>query len=545
MLGFVNFYTVVNIVLVVATLLGAVIHWISNVKKPLLLNYRQQLKLHYTLAVAPLSLGLVSLFWRGTEGIAPKAQIWTAPSARALRKASYLLTSPALTVGGKNIAWDGIFHLSSITVILIFIGIVFATAKLLLSIYRLRKVIRYSIEYKSLHRTHIRISTREMVPFSCWLPGANFVIVPSSFLDKPEELKLVIKHELQHHRHGDTRWLYLVQTIKAFCFWNPASYFLEKSISALQEFACDEALLGQAGVSSTAYCRCLLWVAESSASMQHPKHLVSATRIVMGMANATTNNILKRRLHMILSNPPTECRSKSSRALLGLCTGALSLGILGWTAFAASDRIQDHRISLEDAKKMAENVQQSSEFPLVVNELVLAQLNRYLGTPDGRKYMQESLERMELHKETIVKYLEQYGLPRELIAVPIVESGYRNLEQDGIPKHGAGLWMFIATTAKQFGLRVDNIADERLDVRLETDAAMRLLGAMHLQFSDWYLALMAYNMGPRGVEKAIEDVGSRDAWQLIRNGHENDPNYLAEIVAAVLIMKNPQVMQSR
>jgi membrane-bound lytic murein transglycosylase D len=99
--------------------------------------------------------------------------------------------------------------------------------------------------------------------------------------------------------------------------------------------------------------------------------------------------------------------------------------------------------------------------------------------------------------------------------------------------------MFIAPTARNYGLRVDSQADERLNPARLTDAAMRYLKSNNLMFRDWLLAILAYNAGERAVSQAIHATGSRDAWTLVRRGYESDKDYLAKVMAAVLIMKNP------
>jgi len=134
-------------------------------------------------------------------------------------------------------------------------------------------------------------------------------------------------------------------------------------------------------------------------------------------------------------------------------------------------------------------------------------------------------------------------LPAELMAVPLVESGYRNLPHDGDPRHGAGLWMFIEPTAREFGLTVNASTDERLNVALETDAAMRMFDRLHERFGDWGLALLAYNSGERLVEQGMGTTGSRDVWQIVERGYENDPDYMARITAVLLIMKNPAALE--
>jgi membrane-bound lytic murein transglycosylase D len=102
--------------------------------------------------------------------------------------------------------------------------------------------------------------------------------------------------------------------------------------------------------------------------------------------------------------------------------------------------------------------------------------------------------------------------------------------------------MFIESTARQLGLEVTQSTDERLSVQQETTAAMRLLSRLHLRFHDWNLTLLAYNTGEQRVARAMNETGSTDAWDLVRDGYENDPNYLPRVMAVILIIRNPALL---
>ena len=182
-------------------------------------------------------------------------------------------------------------------------------------------------------------------------------------------------------------------------------------------------------------------------------------------------------------------------------------------------------------------------FPVAVNEAVVKALNRYLGTPDGREFIKNSLARMENYRAMVERKLHEYELPKELMALPIIESGYQNLPQSPHPMHSAGVWQFIPQSARRYGLRVDDKVDERLNMEKETDAACRYLGAMNLMFQDWELAVMSYNAGEGRVQAGIEKTGSRNAWTLIANGFQGDDGYLAKMMAAVLILNSPSIAE--
>jgi membrane-bound lytic murein transglycosylase D len=157
--------------------------------------------------------------------------------------------------------------------------------------------------------------------------------------------------------------------------------------------------------------------------------------------------------------------------------------------------------------------------------------------------MLKILHRMEQYRPMIKAKIKEYGVPAELIAIPIIESGYRNLPQNPQRSIGAGLWMFIKHTATAYGLRVNETVDERLDVLKETDAAMRLLKSEKIRFGKWPLSVLAYNAGDKIVTKGIFKTGSHNAWVLIEHGFQGEKDYLPRLMAAMIIMKNPDLIK--
>ena len=104
--------------------------------------------------------------------------------------------------------------------------------------------------------------------------------------------------------------------------------------------------------------------------------------------------------------------------------------------------------------------------------------------------------------------------------------------------------MFIGSTANHYGLTVNDQVDERMDISLETDAAMRLLTGDYLRFKkNWELSVLAYNVGEEKIQRAIASTGSRDAWTLIRAGLSTDKDYYPRLMAAILIMRNPRTLE--
>jgi hypothetical protein len=214
------------------------------------------------------------------------------------------------------------------------------------------------------------------------------------------------------------------------------------------------------------------------------------------------------------------------------------------TAWASGRTVVDARVSYRQMQRMADNAAKGSDFPITVNEAVLKELNAFLGTPKGRAYLAKAMANLELQRGIFDRQLAEHRIPEELLAVGLIESAYANPPASANPKsRAAGVWQFIPATARTFGLRVDENVDERLDVEKETDAAFRYLESNKLRFNDWLLGVMSYNMGERSLAAAIETTGTRDAWKLVELGFEGDARYLAKFMAALLILKNPEVLK--
>lgn len=166
-------------------------------------------------------------------------------------------------------------------------------------------------------------------------------------------------------------------------------------------------------------------------------------------------------------------------------------------------------------------------------------------------FVSRGLARQPTHAALVDHALDDAGLPPLLRAVPLIESGYSNWGAPGSPESrsaapgevpGRGLWMFIPQTARAYGLQVDAVADERLDLALETDAAVTLLTDLHARYGDWGLALAAYNQGHRAVDAAIEAGGSRDVLRLIEAGLLNP--YAARVMAGALLLESPDLLRA-
>ena len=166
--------------------------------------------------------------------------------------------------------------------------------------------------------------------------------------------------------------------------------------------------------------------------------------------------------------------------------------------------------------------------------------------PHAETYMQDYLQAhgkyLEQMKATALPYfnlidgiLTQYGLPKELKYLAVIES---DLKSNALSNVGArGPWQFMPYTAKGYGLRVNQFVDDRTDYYKSTNAAARYLLNLYKDFNDWLLVIAAYNGGPGRVYTAINKSGSRNFWKLQYYLPEQSRNHVKKFIATHYIME--------
>lgn len=131
--------------------------------------------------------------------------------------------------------------------------------------------------------------------------------------------------------------------------------------------------------------------------------------------------------------------------------------------------------------------------------------------------------------------LSQYGLPRELKYLAVIESSLKTSATSHVG--AAGPWQFMPATARTYGLKVSSSYDERRDYLKSTHAAARLLLHLFNEFRDWLLVIAAYNGGGKRVDQAIRKSGSRDFWILQYHLPEESRNHVKKFIATHYIME--------
>lgn len=158
-------------------------------------------------------------------------------------------------------------------------------------------------------------------------------------------------------------------------------------------------------------------------------------------------------------------------------------------------------------------------------------------------YLDRTFTRGSPYLHHIVEEIEKRGMPLEIALLPVVESAFQPFAYS----HGraSGIWQFIPSTGRLYGLKIDWWYDGRRDIYAATDAALTYLQRLHKTFdNDWLLALAAYNAGQGNVRKAIrknKKLGKGISfWELSSKLPKETRGYVPKLLAISSIVKDPE-----
>ena len=237
------------------------------------------------------------------------------------------------------------------------------------------------------------------------------------------------------------------------------------------------------------------------------------------------------------------------------------------TNCAQQSIIQDTIIKEDTTREnqLIEEVMNSRKIPTKENGQFFNQLNKYgfknlfsnntynsslsyktQINPNAELFVQDYIKRHNDHLQKMKRWgqpyfnliesvLQQYGLPKELKYIAVIES---NLSSAATSYKGAGgPWQFMPYTARDFGLVVNNFQDERRDYYKSTHAAAKYLLILYRKLHDWLLVMAAYNGGPGKVYSAIKKSGSKNFWNLQFYLPEESRTYVKRFIATHYIME--------
>jgi len=179
-----------------------------------------------------------------------------------------------------------------------------------------------------------------------------------------------------------------------------------------------------------------------------------------------------------------------------------------------------------------------SDFPLVLNRTVESFIEAMTSSGEYNRRIEIGLGRAGTYLPMIRAELSSAGLPEDLSYLPLIESAFSLKAYSRARAHG--MWQFISSTGRHYGLEIGSLVDERRDPVRSTEAAVAYLGDLHQQFGDWYLALAGYNSGAGNVRRAMRRSGSSDFWTLRRYLPRETRNYVPAFIASVIVAKQPE-----
>jgi membrane-bound lytic murein transglycosylase D len=196
---------------------------------------------------------------------------------------------------------------------------------------------------------------------------------------------------------------------------------------------------------------------------------------------------------------------------------------------------EDLRAELERVRLAERDT--SYDFPIDLNDKVLTWVNLFTTTKKG--FMENALGRASMYLPMIRQVFAEEGIPQDLAYLAVIESGFRNEAKSRA--RAVGMWQFIRSTGKLYGLSYNRWIEERRDPVKATRAAARYLKRLYEETGDWYLAVSSYNAGPLSLERAAQNLGTRNFWDMARSRwlRNETKNYVPELCAAILVGRHP------
>lgn len=190
----------------------------------------------------------------------------------------------------------------------------------------------------------------------------------------------------------------------------------------------------------------------------------------------------------------------------------------------------DDVLALEQAK-------QNVNFAFTTNPLIQQYINYYQGR--GRSTMESGLRRSGQFMKMARQIFKEEGVPIDITWLGQVESAWKPKAVSWAA--ASGLWQFVPSTGRQFGLRQTAWIDERNSYEQATRASAKYLKSLAARYNgDWQLAMAAYNTGAGNVDRGISRAGTANFWAIYPYIAQETRNYVPNILATILIAKNPE-----
>ncbi len=198
---------------------------------------------------------------------------------------------------------------------------------------------------------------------------------------------------------------------------------------------------------------------------------------------------------------------------------------------------KEKEVSGEDLLAL-EQSKRNVNFSFTLNPLIQQYINYYQG-PRGRATMENGLRRSGQYMKLARKIFNEEGVPLDVTWLGQVESAWKPRAVSWAA--ASGLWQFIPSTGRMYGLRQNAYIDERNSFEQATRASARHLKDLANRYNgNWELAMAAYNTGAGNIDRAISRAGTANFWMIYPYIAQETRNYVPNILAVILIAKNPE-----
>lgn len=217
----------------------------------------------------------------------------------------------------------------TVALALLVTGMIWQAGRLGHSVWALRRALDSSFVWRQTRRVDIRLSDRVSVPFAARGVWRSHVVLPSSLVTHPRDMRFILAHEFQHLRAGDVEWEIALEALRPVLFWNPAFLAWKRAFDRLRELSCDQKVVTRRGISVREYSACLLDFCERRVAQGLPR----AMNVAFGRSTDSTGSPAKRDLQSRLLALRHAPGTRHVLALPGIAVClALAITVLSITA---------------------------------------------------------------------------------------------------------------------------------------------------------------------------------------------------------------------